>query len=147
MGVAERFKDLISATQRHAIGLNFKLELEFVPEERQYPIVFRCESASAAVEDQAQCKLVLLFVPGETMLTSDVLADIIRRIRQSQMESAKHVLLFAEEDIRLLRRTLEASGLGRYTDIHSYSYRNGQFDCDWMELPYTAEGLGFELRT
>jgi hypothetical protein len=137
MGVAERYRDLISATQRYASGLGVKLNLEAIPDDRQFPIVFVDNTTSALTAADDNGRLVFLFVPGETLLTSDVLADVIRRIMQAPAGSRRHVLLFAEDDLRVLRRTLDATGLGLYSAVHSYTYRTGQYECNWTDTCYS----------
>ncbi len=44
-------------------------------------------------------------------------------------------MLFSEEDLRLVRRTLEASGITNYATPFAYTYRAGNFSCEWLLAP------------
>jgi hypothetical protein len=139
MSIADRYRDLISATHRHGLTIGAKLRLDDIPEERQFPVVFSFTTgANAAAKEHGS--LLFLFVPGESMLTSDILAEIIRRI-QNCAAGCEHVLLFTEDDLRLVRRTLEASGLLNYATPFAYTYRAGYFSCEWQLASTCAQAV------
>ncbi len=75
MSIADRYRDLISATHRHGLTIGARLQLVDIPEERQFPVVFTFTTDDSKPADNRH-NLVFLFVPGESMLTSDVLSDV-----------------------------------------------------------------------
>lgn len=131
MGVAERYKGLISAAQRYAAVAGFKLSLDAIPDERNFPIVFRLDKSTGFTPAGSADNFLFMFVPGETMLTSDVLNDVINRLSGDEAEPIP-VLLFAEDDLRLVRRALDASGLSKHAVTHTYRYQAGVFECNWI---------------
>lgn len=130
MGVAERYKGLINATQRYAAGAGVKLSLDAVPDERHFPLVFKFDGESSTTSSGLAEGLLFMFVPGETLITSEVLGDVITRLN-TDPAGAMPVLLFAEDDLRLVRRALDASGLSKHAVTHTYRYHSGLFECDW----------------
>lgn len=135
MGNADRYRDLISAVHRYALTAGFKLMLSDVPAERQFPFIF--DFAPADDRSSAEHRgLLFLFVPNEAMLTSDVLAEIFKRIQACTI-GGLHAMLFYDDDLRLVRRTLGASGLEAYAKPFTYAYHAGQFSTDWE--PASAE--------
>lgn len=131
MGVVERYKGLIGAAQRYAAGAGTKLSLAAVPDERHFPLVFRLEPSGLDASADTAAGLLFLFFPGESMLTSDVLNEVINRL-STDASAPVPVLLFTDDDLRLVRRALEASGLSKHAAIHTYRYRAGLFECDWI---------------
>jgi hypothetical protein len=55
---------------------------------------------------------------------------VINRLPEGAADQVP-VLLFDEDDLRLVRRALDASGLSKHTATHTYRYRAGLFECDW----------------
>jgi hypothetical protein len=131
MGVLERYKGLISAAQRYAAGAGVKLSLNLVPDERHFPIVFHLDPLTGDPSANSPESLLFMFFPGETMLTSDVLNEVISRL-STVADAPIPVLLFAEDDLRLVRRALDASGLSKHAATHTYRYHAGLFECDWV---------------
>ena len=136
MGVLERYKGLVSAAQRYSVGAGVKLSLEAVPDERHFPIVFHLDPISGHTAANSPKSLLFLFFPGETMLTSEVLNEVINRLNA---DAPTPVLLFAADDLRLVRRALEVSGLSKHAAIHSYRFHAGLFECDWIPAVLPVE--------